>query len=355
MSRKRPLPTQDIPGVLHKAPRLPVHQIIEDDDASEPAPSSSNQGNIREYRANLSDEQVVRTRQTDAAQHRHMRSQTSEEQRHQRREQNAASQRQHRIRLTDVDRQQIRVENAAQHRRRLNELTDEERQHRRERNAANMRRRRAEQQPREANIAQMDFMENNVQPFNVGKNEYKCFGCNALMFKGELHKGVLGRDAKFSMCCAYGSIQLPDIQPPPEELQHLLTSDDARSKEFRTHIRMYNSAVAFASIGVDFGSVFNFNNGPPVYKLNGQMYHSLGHILPGPGKKPQFSQLYVYDIQNELENRHNRNPAMNRATLGTIQTLMHEHNPFAQTYIQVINVCFIRPLHIKVLNISNGY
>lgn len=187
--------------------------------------------------------------------------------------------------------------------------------------------------------------EGGVKISNVGSMTHECFSCKALMFRGETHTGTIGKDATFSMCCSYGKVKLPPIKPPPDELRNLFTEDNKSSKAFRNNIRKYNSALALSSIGVDLGSVFQFKTtGPYVYKMNGQMYHSLGAILPEPDKEPTFSQLYVYDQENELSNRLKRNPDMDRECLALLQDLMHRHNPYVQQYMQVsvvIPMCFI--------------
>ncbi|XP_019152280.1 PREDICTED: uncharacterized protein LOC109149095, partial [Ipomoea nil] len=47
------------------------------------------------------------------------------------------------------------------------------------------------------------------------------------------------------------------------------------------------------------------NNGtaPPVFRLHGQNFHLLGSLMPEFGSRPKFAQLYIYDTQNEIQNR----------------------------------------------------
>ena len=42
---------------------------------------------------------------------------------------------------------------------------------------------------------------------------------------------------------------------------------------------------------------------PQMFKVSGQMYHCMGNVEPYPGQAPEFSQLYVYDQQHELDNQ----------------------------------------------------
>ncbi|XP_015934884.1 uncharacterized protein LOC107460965 [Arachis duranensis] len=47
------------------------------------------------------------------------------------------------------------------------------------------------------------------------------------------------------------------------------------------------------------------NNGtaPPIFKLGGQNYHSIGSLLSPDSLRPTFAQLYIYDTENEIDNR----------------------------------------------------
>ncbi|KAJ9558878.1 hypothetical protein OSB04_013492 [Centaurea solstitialis] len=58
--------------------------------------------------------------------------------------------------------------------------------------------------------------------------------------------------------------------------------------------------------GISKGKVdssINNGHGPYVYRLHGQNYHCIGSLLPIEGSVPKFSQLYIYDTENELSNR----------------------------------------------------
>ncbi|GJW15994.1 hypothetical protein Tco_0020127 [Tanacetum coccineum] len=43
--------------------------------------------------------------------------------------------------------------------------------------------------------------------------------------------------------------------------------------------------------------------GPYVFRLHGQTYHSMGSLIPKEGTPPKFTQMYIYDTENEVENR----------------------------------------------------
>lgn len=178
------------------------------------------------------------------------------------------------------------------------------------------------------------FAEADVNPVNIGSMDMCCFSCGALMFPAEVHRGS-GDNVTFSLCCSYGKVRLPEITSPPASIKQLFESNGPLSKEFKLSIRTYNSAFALSSVGVELGSVFKFDRGPWTYKITGQVYHSLGPILPSQNQSPSFSQLYVYEPENELQNRKKRCTTMNDETLKLIQSVMHQHNPYVMQYKKV--------------------
>jgi hypothetical protein len=43
--------------------------------------------------------------------------------------------------------------------------------------------------------------------------------------------------------------------------------------------------------------------GPPTLRIQGQTCHRMGALLPSSGETPKFAQLYIYDTENEIQNR----------------------------------------------------
>ncbi len=72
---------------------------------------------------------------------------------------------------------------------------------------------------------------------------------------------------------------LPPFTPPPELLRRLLTCNEADAKDFHEHIRFYNSALAFMSVGANLDtSVVQLGN--YIYYLRDELYHRMGSLLP---------------------------------------------------------------------------
>lgn len=132
----------------------------------------------------------------------------------------------------------------------------------------------------------------------------KCIKCGALFWYNErVSKSRNARIPVFTMCCMRGKIQLPVLQQPPEFLQGLLTNDDAISKHYQDNIRAINMMFSFTSLGGKIDNSVNLGKGPKVFKLHGENYHLIGSVKPKPTESAKFSQLYIHDTENEVQNR----------------------------------------------------
>ena len=61
---------------------------------------------------------------------------------------------------------------------------------------------------------------------------------------------------------------------------------------------------AFTSMGGKIDTSINTKGRAPyTFVLSGQNYHYLGSLLPSEGIKPIYSQLYIHDTDNEIQNR----------------------------------------------------
>lgn len=135
---------------------------------------------------------------------------------------------------------------------------------------------------------------------------YNCKYCGAQFWYNErLKKDSKHRKpSSFSMCCQQGKVQLPMAKPPPQYLMNLFFEKSSdQSKNFMTNIRQYNNMFSFTSMG---GKICNFKDkgvGPYSFRLSGMNHHHIGSLLPPEGGQPVFSQLYIHDTENEIENR----------------------------------------------------
>lgn len=101
-----------------------------------------------------------------------------------------------------------------------------------------------------------------------------------------------------------GKIQLPKLSSPPEPLWSMYFDKKNESyKNFRENIRSYNNMFSFTSMGGKIDHGLNAGHGPYTFVLSGTNYHSIGNLVPPVGQPPVFSQMYIYDTENEVSNR----------------------------------------------------
>ncbi|KAH0858488.1 hypothetical protein HID58_086749, partial [Brassica napus] len=126
-----------------------------------------------------------------------------------------------------------------------------------------------------------------------------CPSCKALLWNAEATGVQPNRDAKqFSLCCQRGRVRLPPVREPPSPLLELL-----ETPKFRSHIRVANSLLAFTSMGAQIDHSVTGTPGPFTFRVHGQIIHRIGSMLPDDGNDPEYLQLYIFDTDNELENR----------------------------------------------------
>ncbi|GJT54627.1 putative helitron helicase-like domain-containing protein [Tanacetum coccineum] len=141
---------------------------------------------------------------------------------------------------------------------------------------------------------------------DIGDPIQTCKMCKAKLWTAEAKKGnkKVTKEDSFSMCCMNGIVELSNMENPPEALLKLYTSDDETSKHFRHHIRKYNMMFSFTSMGGKVDNSINNGHGPFVYRMHGQNYHLMGSLIPKDGDIPKFAQLYIFDTENEIDNRY---------------------------------------------------
>ncbi|KAL4337909.1 hypothetical protein AHAS_Ahas12G0157300 [Arachis hypogaea] len=133
---------------------------------------------------------------------------------------------------------------------------------------------------------------------HMGDAMYACEHCHALFWYEErTRKHYNSTDPKF--CCRGGHVEIPHLQGAPKELYELLYGVTNKSKHFLENIRTYNNMFQFTSMGAKIDRTINKTRGPPTFILCGENCHLMGSLLPTEGNPAKFTQLYVFDTQNE--------------------------------------------------------
>ena len=100
--------------------------------------------------------------------------------------------------------------------------------------------------------ARRPINESEVPPHNLEPMTIICPDCRALHWMAERLSNSSKRHPKFGKCCLSGKIRLLDLTAPSQPLRRLLESQDHDAREFRKHIRKYNAALDFTSLGATF-------------------------------------------------------------------------------------------------------
>ncbi|RCV17669.1 hypothetical protein SETIT_3G238100v2 [Setaria italica] len=92
-------------------------------------------------------------------------------------------------------------------------------------------------------------------------------------------------------------------------------------------------------MGGNIDKRINQGDGPYVFRINGQIHHRIGSLLPQPNKAPKFAELYIFDTKNEIENRiralTNEEPDQNDINLyivNELKKMLDNCNPLVKVF-----------------------
>lgn len=69
-------------------------------------------------------------------------------------------------------------------------------------------------------------------------------------------------------------------------------------------------------------------------------------MLPSNNVAPAFAQIYVFDAEHEIKNRHRVASHVDINTLGDLQTLMHDINPIVRDFKTMNQYLIENPNHV---------
>ena len=115
-------------------------------------------------------------------------------------------------------------------------------------------------------------------------------------------------------------------------MQRLLTSDGQQEKAFRYHIRQYNAALAFTSMGCKVDTRVSSRGGPKAFHVHGKVYHMQELLQANSPEDAQYAQLFFYDPNYAADLCHQRNPTLDRQVMGDLTQMLEHHNPYISVY-----------------------
>nr|GEV42001.1 DNA helicase [Tanacetum cinerariifolium] len=142
---------------------------------------------------------------------------------------------------------------------------------------------------------------------------------------------ILHASGKNNLSDEAGRVVIRSYQIYPEYIKLLL-----RDRHFIENIRAYNQMFSMTSLGARIDESVNVGRRPYVFKISGQLYHWLGSLCPAEGDPPRFLQLYVYDTQNQVNNRMSNfggdGSDLRRDIVKGLIELLDNHNALVQLF-----------------------
>ncbi|KAI9072383.1 hypothetical protein K1719_045664 [Acacia pycnantha] len=196
-----------------------------------------------------------------------------------------------------------------------------------------------------------------------GDASHECQFCAAQLWFEERLKGLKkNATPQFGICCCNGKIVVSLLQRPPEELHELFFNKQSMSsKNFLNNIRSYNM-FCFTSMGGKIDHSINSKGGGPYsFVLSGQNHHLIGSLLPPQGNPPVYSQLYIYDTENEIAiefpPRHGHSEVLDDKIVKILKQCLDKHNCVVRQYrraAEIIKENVIPDVSIRLIRNSNS-
>ncbi len=108
--------------------------------------------------------------------------------------------------------------------------------------------------------------------WDCGEMDTICGVCSVKMWIKEQLAKSTNNNPQFSLCCENGKVLLPNLPTTPQELEVLLTNKESSAVKFQDQICMYNSVLAFTSLGTKVDESVIRSPGPYSFRIQGELY-----------------------------------------------------------------------------------
>ncbi|GBM86291.1 hypothetical protein AVEN_207986-1 [Araneus ventricosus] len=112
-----------------------------------------------------------------------------------------------------------------------------------------------------------------------------------------------------------------------------VSEHDCEARNSQKHIREYNAALAFASMGAEVKSPPG--NGPYCFIIHCQIYHRIAPLYSNESFKPGYGQLYIFDASEANSRRLGNNPSCLSSVMEKLDALLRTINHYAKSYLQM--------------------
>lgn len=124
---------------------------------------------------------------------------------------------------------------------------------------------------------------------------------------------------------------LEPLIEPPKPLKDFVSGNDQLSKHFLNNIQKYNSSFQMTSFGAT--KIVRERSFMPTFKIQGQIYHQIGSLLPHFGEDSKFMQIYFMgNNEDEIDKRNSISNGTRREIIVILQKLFHIRNHLVRLF-----------------------
>ncbi|GBN38122.1 hypothetical protein AVEN_224030-1 [Araneus ventricosus] len=152
-----------------------------------------------------------------------------------------------------------------------------------------------------------------------------CEFCGALYWKNEVNSGK-----KYTKCCRDGKVRLSNLTEAPDLFKELLRRNAQETKNYRQHIREYNAALAFASMGLKSRHLLEQAHISSIYMVRFIIWFLLSIQM-----KETILAMDIVDSSEASNRRMENNQACIHSVMEKLNALLRSINPFAESYLQM--------------------
>uniref|UniRef100_A0A0D3BGQ9 ATP-dependent DNA helicase n=1 Tax=Brassica oleracea var. oleracea TaxID=109376 RepID=A0A0D3BGQ9_BRAOL len=160
----------------------------------------------------------------------------------------------------------------------------------------------------------------------------------------------------FSLCCGQGQVKLPMLRESPLVIKQLLYGKDEKSRYYHKNLRALNMLFSFTSLGGKVDRSIPNGVGPKTFTLQGENYHLMGSMKPDLGDSAKFSQLYIVDIESEVDDRDSikvKKQARRKQIIEDIIKVLDDVNPYVKQFRQARERLSMEPnekFHMRIVS-----
>jgi len=98
------------------------------------------------------------------------------------------------------------------------------------------------------------------------------------------------------------------------------------------------------SVGVKIDNSVTRQSGPYCFKIQGELYHLTGALLPHDDHPPTYAQIYILDTAEQLNVRRLNNRNLDPVVIGNLQTMLLDSHPYIGHYCHIYELIREKPI-----------